>query len=114
MAAVLHPRGRPERSLATLAAAFLLAYALVTTWVIAGDRRPLPDFKAELEDNGSLVVEGAVAEPTLREELLSQLADKGDFGVIISAVRVDADATQIDSVGDVVDGLLSQLRTDEP
>ncbi len=95
--------------LALLAAAFLLIYSLAAAWILAGDRQPLPEFNAILDDNGSLTVEGAVPERTLRDELLGQLADEGKFDIIVSDVRVDADAGDVDSIGDLVDGLLSQI-----
>jgi hypothetical protein len=94
---------------ALLAAAFLLVYSLAAAWIVAGDRRPLPEFNATLQDNGSLSVEGAVPERTLRDELLGQLADEGEFDIIVSDVRVDPEAGEIDSIGDLVDGLLSQI-----
>ena len=112
MALALHPYRRPERSIAVLAATVLLVYALAAAWIVAGDRRPLPGFNATIEDDGSLIVEGAVSERTLRDELLGQLADEGEFDVIVSDVLVDTNAGEIDSIGELVDGLLGQLSPD--
>lgn len=113
MALVLHPHGRPERSLAVLAAILLLLYALAAAWVVAADRRPLPGFNATIDEKGSLVVEGAVLERTLRDELLGQLADDGEFDIIVSDVVVDADASEIGSVSALVADLLSQITPDD-
>ncbi len=111
---VFHPHGRPERFLAVLAASLLLIYALVAAWIVAGDRRPLPGFNATVDEHGSLVVEGAVAEPRLRDELFDQLAEDGDFDIIVSGVQVDADAGEIDSIDALVEGLLSQISSTDP
>ncbi|MEO0494935.1 MAG: hypothetical protein AAF081_16135 [Actinomycetota bacterium] len=102
-----------NRALLSIAAIFVVLYALAAAWIVIADGEAPPSLALHRTDDGQgVVISGAVPDAEQQQALVDAVGEVTGAPIVVVEITVDPDAASVDPAIDTAMALVAELPPD--